>query len=244
MLQIAICDDMPHHLELTNALTHEYIESHQTNARVHTFSHPDELLKAVEISQFHIYILDIVMPMMSGVQLGTELRRLDREAQIIYATTAPEFALESFNANPIGFLVKPIEKDKFFEILNLALSKTGVPDESIIAVKTKDGMRVINTSSIVYCERLKNSVNFMLATGEAVESLSIRTAFSEYIAPLLDNKQFLQPHVSFAINMNRVERLKDKDFIMRGGKVVPISAKQVAEVRKAYLDYMFKGRTF
>lgn len=241
MLRIAICDDMPDQLESIAALTNEYIKTHRLDADIRTFSHPEELLKATELTQFHLYILDIVMPMLSGVLLGTQLRRLDREAQIIYATTAPEFALDSFAANPLGYLVKPVEKEKLNSLLELAISKIGTPEETTLPVKTKDGLRVLNAESIVCCERLKNTVRIMLATGETVESMSIRSTFSEYISPLLSSGQFVQPHISFLINMNRVERLTDKEFIMRGGAVVPISGKLVAQVRKDYLDYVFKG---
>lgn len=239
MLNIAICDDAPDQLRHIAALTTEYIETHQANAKVHTFFHPDDMLKTAETSQFHIYILDIVMPMMTGIELGTALRRFDREAQIIYATTAPEFALESFAANPIGYLVKPVVKEKFFESLDLAFSKMGTQEESTIAVKTKYGLRVLNVSAIVCCERIKNAVKFTLATGESVESLSIRIPFSDYVAPLLHSEQFIQPHTSYILNMNRVERITNNEFVMRGGAVVPISQKQLAAVRQIYLDYIF-----
>lgn len=239
MLNIAICDDLPEQLEWIAELTNEYIEKQQINAQVYTFTHPDEILKKAETSQFHIYILDIIMPMMTGVQLGIELRRLDREAQLIYATTAPEFALESFAANPIGYLVKPIEENELYKLLDLAVQKSGIPEEQTFVVKTKEGLRVLNVASIVCCERLGNMVRFTITNGEIIVSRSIRGTFTEYIAPLMTNGQFLQSHVSFLINMNRVERLSDKKFIMRGGSVVPVATKLLAGVRKIYLDYVF-----
>ncbi len=241
MLHIAICDDLADQLEQIRSLTNEYLEKMAIDADVRCFSHPDALLTAAESARFHIYILDIIMPMLSGVELGTQLRRLDREAQIIYATTAPEFALDSFAANPLCYLIKPVQKQKLFDALTLALSKVDRSGSDTIAVKTREGLRVLNFSSIVCCELIKNAVRYTLSSGEVLETRSIRTAFAEHVKPHLACGYFLQPHTSFILNMNRVERVTTTEFMMRGGAVVPIAKKQLAEAKQAYLDYIFKA---
>ncbi len=240
MLHIAICDDLADQLERIAGFTNEYITQNGLNADVQMFSHPDMLLKIAANERFHIYILDIVMPMLNGIELGVELRRFDREAQIIYTTSEPGFALESFNANPTGYLIKPVEKEKYFEVLELTFSKVHAPEESTIAVKTKNGLRVLNVSAIVCCERVQNAVRVTLATGETITSSSIRVTFLEYVTPLLATKQFLQPHASFVLNMKCVERVMKDEFVMRGGAKVPIAKKQHTAVKQSYLDYMFK----
>ena len=110
MLRIAICDDMPNELQSLVLLTKQYLSVNSLDAEVTEFSHSDGLLKAIEAESFHLYILDIVMPMLNGLELGKEIRRLDREAQIIYATTEPQFALQAYAASPLNYLIKPIEK--------------------------------------------------------------------------------------------------------------------------------------
>lgn len=240
-MKIAICDDMMDQLTLIHTLTNEYIEQKGFAAEVRTFSHPDKLLTACETERFHLYLLDMVMPMIHGVELGRDIRRGDREAQIIYITTAPEYALESFAANPVNYLLKPLNKQAFFDTLTLAISKIDASDEQIFSVKTKDGIHVLSHSSIVCCERDGLAVKFFLASGETVKSVSIRGSFSEYIAPLLSDRRFLQPHISYVVNMNRAEGISDKEFTMRGGMCIPIAQKQYAAVRRAYFDYMLEG---
>ena len=93
MLRIAVCDDMSDELQSLVLLENQYISANSLDAQVTEFAHPDALLTAMEAESFHLYILDIVMPMVSGLELGKEIRRLDRGAQIIYATTEPQFAL-------------------------------------------------------------------------------------------------------------------------------------------------------
>lgn len=242
MLRIAICDDIPNELQSIAALAKQYISSSSLDAKVTEFSHPDELLIAIEAESFHLYILDIVMPMVSGLELGREIRRLDREAQIIYATTEPQFALQAYAASPINYLIKPIEKQQLFDTLSLAISKADIAEEQTFAVKTADSLRVIKLSDIVCCEYRSHAVIFSLTNGEEVVSRTIRENFSKYCASILKDRHFLQCHTSFLVNMRRVERFAKDSFTLRGGKIVPIASKQYPTVRDTYMDYlMAKG---
>lgn len=242
VLRIAICDDMKDELKSLVLLTNQYISANSLDAEVTKFSHPDALLLAIDEESFHLYILDIVMPMVNGLELGREIRRLDREAQIIYATTEPQFALQAYAASPINYLIKPIDKQQLFDTLTLAISKVDIAEEQTFTVKTADSLRVMKLSDITCCEYRKHAVIFNLTNGDEVVSNTIRENFSEYSLPILKDRHFLQCHTSFVVNMQRVERFTKDSFTLCGGKIVPIAAKKYPAVRDAYMDYlMAKG---
>jgi len=238
MLRIAICDDIPEQLAEIAILVNEYIASNTAEAVLHQYTNSDALLSASKMIRYHIYILDIVMPMMSGIEIGKEIRRLDRDAQIIYASTESSFALEAFIANPINYLLKPVDKIKFFETLDLAISKVNADDERIITLKTKEGLCVLELTSIIFCEYIKHKTQYTLLSGEILTTLSSKESFSKHIEPLLLDARFIQPHISFVVNMNRIESFTKGGFKMRGGVMIPISAKQYSVIRDAYMDYL------
>ncbi len=243
MIRIAICDDMPDDLCGLVRMTEQYLSLNGIDAEVAGFSHPDELLTAIETESFHLYILDIVMPMVSGLELGKDIRRLDREAQIIYATTEPQFALQAYAANPVNYLIKPVARQQLFDTLTLAVSRAHIADEQTFTVKTADSLRVVKLSNIACCEYRSHAVVFSLANGEEVFSRTFRENFSEYCALILQNRHFLQCHNSFIVNMRRVERFNRDSFTLCGGKFVSIAAKRYPAVRDAYMDYlMAKGK--
>ena len=242
MLRIAVCDDMPDELQDLVLLTNQYISANSLDAEVTEFSHPDALLHAIEAENFHLYILDIVMPMVSGLEVGKEIRRLDREAQIIYATTEPQFALQAYAASPINYLIKPIDSKQLFDTLTLAISKADLAEEQTFTVKTTESLRVIKLSDIVCCEYRSHAVIFSLANGEDVFSRTFRENFTEYCTPIMKDRHFLRCHTAFVVNMRRVERFSKDSFTLCGGRIVPIAAKQYSAVRDAYMDYlMAKG---
>lgn len=237
MLKIAICDDQPRELDIITYYIKEYLDTRALEAEIKKFAHPDTLLTAIETENFHLYILDIVMPMVSGLELGQSIRRISREAQIIYITTEPGYALDAYVVNPLHYLIKPVEKQALFSTLELAFSKVDFGREITVTLKIKEGLRTLTADQIAYCEYKKHTARYTLIDGEQVETTTLACSFAEHITPLLRDARFLSPHVSFALNMSCVEKLMREGFYLRDGGFVPVSARQYAAMRNAYLNY-------
>ena len=237
MLKIAICDDQPSALESISEYITEYLDMHTLEAEVKKFAHPDMILTAIETERFHLYLLDIVMPMVSGLELGQSIRRISREAQIVYITTEPGYALDAYAVNPLHYLIKPVKKQALFSTLELAFSKMDFGKEITVTVKSKEGLRTLPAGQIACCEYKNRAACYTLIGGEQVETTTLACGFAEHIAPLLRDVRFLSPHVSFALNMSRAEKLAREGFYLRGGGFVPVSARQYSAVRNAYLNY-------
>ena len=237
MLKIAICDDVSAELSHVAGLTKAYLAEAGIDAAVLAFNHPDALLTACETETFHIFLLDMVMPMMSGLELGRSIRRLSTDAQIIYITAEPGFALDAYSVNPLHYLLKPVDPEALFAALRLAAGKAAFGQETAVTVKTRDGLRTLIADAVVCCEYARHTVIYTLKSGERVVTLTISRSFAEHIAPLLRDRRFIQPHAAYAVNMSCAERLSKDGFQMRGGARVPVSGKQFAAVRNAYMSY-------
>lgn len=238
MIKIAICDDILDDLTTIAQHLDEYLMLKDIDAEITSFNHPDELLKVSETKQFHIYILDILMPMINGIELGHEIRHIDQEAQIVYISTEPSFALESFANNPIDYIVKPIKQEKLFRTLDLAISRIDTNEAETIALKTEEGFQIIKLSSIIFCEYSEHSVTYTLMDGEISQTLTLQGNFTDHVEPLLINKRFIQPHNAFVINMSKVEAFSRDGFVMRRGEIIPISQKKYPLIRDQYMDYL------
>lgn len=237
MLKICICDDMQNQLETAQKLTAEYIRETDIEAETEAFSHPDQLLSALETKSFHIYLLDMVMPMVNGIDVGKAVRKTDPFAQIIYITSAPEYVLDSFAANPIDYIIKPVAKQKLFLALNNAIQKIDLSLEKAITVKTKIGIYTVPVSRIVCLEYVRHSVLYTLSDGKKLQTATLKESFGEHAQNLLQNQRFVQPHSSYIVNMQYVERLNKDGFQMKGDCLVPISGKKYVEVRDRYLNF-------
>lgn len=241
MLKIAICDDVSTELSHVTELTKACLAETGIDAAVLAYSHPDELLTACETEPFHIFLLDMVMPMISGLELGRSIRRLSTDAQIIYITAEPGFALDAYSVNPLNYLLKPVNREALFAALRLAAEKTAFGEEISVTVKTRDGLRTLGADAVVCCEYARHTVIYTLKSGERVVTLTISQSFAEHIAPLLRDRRFIHPHAAYAVNMSRAERLSKDGFLMLDGAFVPVSGKQYTAVRNAYMSYRLGG---
>lgn len=71
-----------------------------------------------------------------------------------------------------------------------------------------------------------------------LDSRSIRVPFAEAISNLLESGRFIQPHRSFAVNMEHIVRLTVQEIVLRTGARVPISRLRLAACRAAYQNFL------
>ena len=119
MLRIAICDDQPTQLMLICSAAKQYFAEFQKYvAEVYGFQNAMEFLDSLEqTGGYDIAILDICMPGINGVRVGTEIRKRKDPTEIIFLTTSNEFAVEAFALNAVHYLVKPFTQEQFQDCL-------------------------------------------------------------------------------------------------------------------------------
>lgn len=238
MLNIAICDDDCTQLGLLAAYTQECIQSHAIHAVIHQFDHPDKLLRSCEKQQYHLYILDIVMPMLSGLEVGKAIRERDQEAIILYATYEPGYALQSFESSPINYLLKPIDKQQLCKTVLQACSKLDKTFDTTCTIKTPQGIKVFRFSEILFAEYSNHTVRYTLTDSRVIVTSIIKGTFTDHIQRLMQDARFVRPHVSYVLNMDYVESFTKTRFTLQGGYEVPIVAKLYQAVREQYLRYL------
>jgi DNA-binding LytR/AlgR family response regulator len=239
MLRIAICDDDSADRERVHGLVEEYLGEKKLQAEVRVFDHPDTLI--VECEQFRpqIYILDIVMPMVTGIQAARDLRWNQPDAQIIFATSESSYALESFDVNPINYIMKPVGKEKLFATLDMAVSRIETEEEKSITVKAKGGFCTLRIPEIMYIDYRNHVVSYHMITGDIISTATLRIGFSEYMENNHSGEDFIRCHESIAVNTAAIDKLTKTDITLRNNEQIPVSKSRYTEVLDKYMEYRF-----
>ena len=83
MLRIAICDDMLSFLhQIQDYLTHW--DNQPDELCVDTFREADSLLVAHQHTPYDIILLDVVMPLLNGIDAAREIRQADSRVRIVF----------------------------------------------------------------------------------------------------------------------------------------------------------------
>ena len=78
--------------------------------------------------EYDLLLLDVLMPGVSGMQAAREIRERNSRTEIVFLTSSPEYAVESYSVRAHYYLLKPVTEEKLFPILDRLmtdLKKTG-----------------------------------------------------------------------------------------------------------------------
>lgn len=238
-MRVAICDDDALELEKIRETVLEFIQSKQAEAEItlSTFSNGLELLNYINhTASFDLIVLDILMPYMTGIEAAAQVRKSDSDTKIIFLTTSPEFAVNSYKVNAFYYLLKPFAKQEFMSLLEKALVSIRADKSGGIVIKEKAGLKRIPLHMIEYVESVKHTLNFHLRGGETAACYAKMGDYSEAI---LEDPRFIHCHQSFIVNMGRVAQITSKYFVMLDQTQIPISRTVYPKVKQDYIQYIF-----
>lgn len=244
MLNIAVCDDEQLWLDKTVDLLNGYFQQHSDiPVRIHTFSSGSNLLSTVTMQGgFDIYILDVVMPELTGIDVGVYLRQHNHNGLIIYLTTSKDYALDSYRAQAFHYLLKPVDEPQLFAALDRATQLLSSKRNKVLSVKTRDSIERIAFDDIVYTELVGRSCCYYLNNGRTVQGNQQRASFTDQMLPLLKDNRFCRCGASFVLNLYYVKAVgKDSVSLVDGRGIISLPKAACSAVRTAWLDYWFDG---
>lgn len=239
MLKVALCDDEATQRTSAGKLLQEYAALHpQLAVKLSVFSSGQELLDAAEENGgFDLYLLDVVMPDMTGIELGVRLRKLGFNGLIIYLTISPEFAVDSYEARAFYYLMKPTDQAQLYPVLDRAVKTLEKRKAACVKVKTRDGLRLLRMDVILYAELAGRAVCYHLSGGERVESVTVRGPFQEEAADLLADSRFFLCGASFVVNLFYVTAVEKGFLLLDSGDRVPLARNLAVQARQQWSSY-------
>jgi len=96
------------------------------NDVIEAFDGLDALSKAeANKGKINLYVFDVNMPRMNGIELVKEIRKIDRQNPIIMLTTESDKAkmIEAKSNGATGWIIKPFESEKFIKVVEMFLKK-------------------------------------------------------------------------------------------------------------------------
>ena len=239
-MKITICDDSIKDLLDTEKLLLKYKTQYpDKDFEVEKYTDPSRLFQKIAEGRLtDIYILDMLMPKRTGIDLGRQIRMSGSENIIIYITSSEDYALDAYEVRAVRYLLKPLDEVRLFESLDYALSYTMAKTGPTYMIRTKNGLLPRAYSKIEYIESAARKLELHLADGELLQSLFIRTSFEEEVRELTEHGNFLQIHKSFLVNLDYVKQLTADSVIMNSGAQLPVSRAKAPKVKREYLLFV------
>lgn len=242
MLNIALCDDTKLELSVVEnyALQYPY-----TKVEIDTFGNGPKLLQYLSNNniEYNIYLLDIEMPDMDGISLAKRIREFDKKAAIIFITSYSEYMQDVFKVQTFDYLIKPVNKEVFFEVLlraDLYLHST----HSYFEFNYERNKYILNADEIMYFEKSGRTAYIYTETKTFKCNQTIAQILKQ-----LDSMTFAQIHASYIVNLKYIAGMKCENVVLKKYmnneltdtyQELPISRKYKKDFKTKIMNYVRK----
>ena len=195
MRHVLVCDDEK---DIVAALK-IYLEAE--GYHVLTAFNGREALEVFAREPVDLILLDIMMPGLNGMDAAREIRGFDKAADIIFLTSSPGFAYDSYSVKALEYLLKPIRTKTLYPILDRLELRERRPQEAL-TLRTGGIIVRVPFSQLTYVEVNGKHLYFNLADGQVREVVG---SMKEYEDALLTRPEFMRIHRSYIVNMLQIE---------------------------------------
>ncbi|ADL02888.1 LytR/AlgR family response regulator transcription factor [Lacrimispora saccharolytica] len=235
MLRIAICDDSREDRKRILDFVRDYYKTHDMDVQIDDFESAGKLLSAEDT--YDIYLLDVIMPDMTGIETAKKLLKKKEAPVIIFITSSLESAVDGYRVNASGFVLKPLVERDFEETLKRVMEQNFKSREASISIVHNRVPMELKLSRILYFENRLHRVYIVLKSGEV---LSVHQKLNEIQEELKAQTYFIRCHQSYIVNLNHVEALENAGFVMTNGDLVPVSRNFYKECKHVFYHFQLK----
>ena len=231
MITIALCDDDAGQINALKNMLTEW-NSHIAISEFHSaeqflFSYPD--------TPCDLLLLDIEMDGMNGMELAQKLRNKGDMLPIIFITGYSEFMQDGYDVEALHYLLKPVNKDKLFAVLDRYASRHMA--DSRVIFPSDDEIICINSNDIMYLEAFGKKTQITLKDSkEIICTCGISTATKKL------GNGFVSCHRSYVVNIGYIRSISKTEVMLDNGKKIPLSRRLYDSVNKAFISFYKENR--
>lgn len=230
MLKVAIVeDDKEYTCEMERQLR-QFFSENKIEYMLDIYSSGIEMLNAYN-AQYELILLDIGMPGMNGLDVAKDLRKKNSTACIVFMTNMPKYAINGYEVEAVGFLVKPVKYAGLCNTLRRALLQISKRNDIEIYVTTRQGTITIPSSQLLYVETQRHDLIYV------ADKFTVRKRGSlKDVKEKLTGCGFKRCNNSYLVNLKHVRAFQGNTLYV-GEYELPISRGCKKEFIDAYLKF-------
>lgn len=231
-VKIAVCDDDDYQRNRIIELVRKGFEKTDYIESIDRFESGEEFL-ASDRDKYDLVFMDIYMDGINGMETAKELYSGNKRTKIVFCTTSADFGVESYDVEAMRYLLKPIEEEKFFAVLdfffkNFAAKKT-------ITVKCDRIDETIALDDIVWIESQGHKSVIHTVNGEYTTRISLSQFYEE-----LEAFGFMKPVRYALVSVNEIVGTPNKTLVLSDGTEFDIPKDKRVAVRNEFADIKYK----
>lgn len=235
-LKIAICDDEEYFLEKIKVHVEKKLqEICWENYQIDSFLSGEALYENIESNlDYHIYLLDINMLPIGGLEIARKIRQFNKDAYIAFITGFIDYAMEGYKVDAIRYILKDSLEEMLEECMDIILQRIQQKNKSML-FHFIEGDRKIYLDHIIYIESNKHKLLFHVESSKR----EVYTMYDklDHISENVEASCFLRIHKSYLVNMKYIRKIQKYEAVISSDTVLPIPREKYKLVEQKYYEY-------
>ena len=232
MYRIAICDDEKSSAAFAAELLDKYRREHpKLEFKVDTFYSSLDLLEAAGKKPYDIYLLDIYVDKLSGIEIAESIKESNESAKIIFMTSSNAFYKDAFRIQAVHYLEKPILEQDFFEAMDRVCITN---DIRYLTVRESGEVSKINIDDILYIESEDHYKRIVTTQKSFFVRSTMQTLMDE-----INCEYFHAFGMKTIINLKKVLKITKDVVTMDDGAKFPVPRGTYRSLSELLLKYTF-----
>lgn len=229
MLEIAICDD---DAIILKTLGKYFGKLNDATIKYDIYNSADTLYRYVEEqgTVYDVFILDIEMQGMNGLELAQKIREKDSNCLIIFNYS--QYVFSVFEVITFDFLRKPLEYSEFENLIKKIKRYFNITKGVFVFSYRKNSFS-IPFEEIYYIEKSGRRAYLYSKDKEYIFNMTLNEIWKQ-----LDSGAFVAIYPSCIVNLFYVREIVRDELILKTGDKLFVSKKYCQEVKKRHLRFI------
>ncbi|MBQ8280497.1 MAG: response regulator transcription factor [Roseburia sp.] len=227
--RVAICDDCAKDAEFVQDILNKWAAERKIDIQTECFPSAESFLfRYAEDKAWDILLLDIEMGAMDGVTMAKRVRQDNEAVQIVFITGYSDYIAEGYEVSALHYLMKPVNAEKLFEVLNRALEKRK-QNEKCLNLELSGEMVRIPLYEIRYLDVHQNYV-----TIHAKQEYTVKRSLGTFETEL--DERFYRVGRSMIVNLKYINRVTKTDVHLSDGTMLPLPRGSYEPLNRAIIS--------
>lgn len=230
MYRFAVCDDDNTFLEKIQKCIQNCAREQEVSVTVKTYNNGTFLLDDINNGlQYDIYILDIEMPGITGMEMARRIRQTLSEAIIMFVTAHLHYALESFELEIFRYIPKELSDERLPMALEAAFLRLDCQEGKYYFVTNAKRSQKIFYKDIIYIYKEDKNVRFVLDGGSEIKVRETLLAVYDKL-----NDDFVQADRCYIVNLCHIHRVDSVNnrITLKNNIILDIPKRRIQELKE------------
>lgn len=238
ILHCAICDDAPKEAQIAKSKIEYILKKHNISCEISLYTNSKQLLFDLDESRpFDLLVIDVEMPLVSGVELAKAAKRIYKNCLIIFLTSHLNYAVDGYEMDIFRFVPKDQIEERLERSICDAVKIITTDFQKSYIVRKHDLFVKIYYNDIFYIT--KDGKNSIIHLGNK-EYIKVRKALSTVFEEL-NSDEFVYIERGCIANMSNVLKVSNREWICENGEKLMMSSAAYTAIKQKLLTFWSKN---